>query len=91
LEQHTIQENKDLDLPSEKEMLAMYRCDEIIQVAYGKFFSNLMPIKETLETSIVEKMGQAISGLYNECLGLKCAHFPLVPAPLCFFFLFSPD
>lgn len=44
----TIQANKDLDLPTQKEMLAMFRCDEISSEAYASFCEAVLPISEEL-------------------------------------------
>jgi len=46
----TIQANKDLNLPSQKEMLAIYRCDEISANAYKTFEEELVTLKEPLKT-----------------------------------------
>ncbi len=43
--QETIKTNKDLDLPTEKEMLAMFRCEEIMESAYAGFAAKFAPIR----------------------------------------------
>lgn len=35
--QRSIQEEKDLNLPSQKQMLALYRCDEILNAEFELF------------------------------------------------------
>lgn len=39
-----IKSNKDLDLPTERELLAQYRCDEIIQVGESCSADDIVPI-----------------------------------------------
>ncbi|KAL7711599.1 Protein SEY1-like protein [Entamoeba marina] len=41
----TIKSNKDLDLPSQKEMLARYRCDEIIETIYEEYEMEASAVK----------------------------------------------
>jgi hypothetical protein len=54
----TIKANKDLDIPSQKEMLATYRCEELMQNALDQFEAELKPIREKVERGeIVEKYG----------------------------------
>lgn len=65
----TIKENKDLDLPSQKEMLAMYRCDEILNEAYKNFSTKLLPTKKSIEKGeLVENFGKTVSVIFNEAL-----------------------
>jgi hypothetical protein len=35
----TIRTNKDLDLPTEKQMLAMFRCEELQEAAYAAYLN----------------------------------------------------
>eukprot|EP00127_Corallochytrium_limacisporum_P004079 Clim_evm24s157 gene=Clim_evmTU24s157 len=44
----TIMDNKDLDIPSQREMLAMYRCDELAEEAFLEFEQNLTAIKDAI-------------------------------------------
>ncbi|ELP92800.1 protein SEY1, putative [Entamoeba invadens IP1] len=39
-----IKKNKDLDLPSQKEMLARYRCDELITLVLKEFEEDIQPV-----------------------------------------------
>ena len=65
----TITSNKDLDLPTEKEMLAMYRCDEIQETCFRKFSEGFSPIKESLRRgNLVEKLGEKGTELFRDTL-----------------------
>ena len=48
-----IVDEKDLDLPSQTQLLAQYRCDEISKLVFDKFMGEIKHIKPTLETSMV--------------------------------------
>jgi len=48
----TIKSNKDLDLPTQKEMLAKYRCDEIAEAVFSWFMKNLIPHQESIQQGI---------------------------------------
>lgn len=52
----TISEDKDLDLPSQKEMLSVFRCDEILESVYDVFSTMLSPTVGDLSN------GQAVAG-----------------------------
>jgi protein SEY1 len=43
-----IQSNKDINLPSQKEMLAMYRCEEIMNLALKEFLKQVDELKKPL-------------------------------------------
>eukprot|EP01114_Cavostelium_apophysatum_P008070 TRINITY_DN2033_c1_g1_i3.p1 TRINITY_DN2033_c1_g1~~TRINITY_DN2033_c1_g1_i3.p1 ORF type:complete len:609 (-),score=169.39 TRINITY_DN2033_c1_g1_i3:117-1943(-) len=65
----TIKENKDLDLPTQKEMLAMFRCDEILNEAYKNFSTALSPAKKAVERGEqVPSFGNVVTELYNKAL-----------------------
>lgn len=54
----TIKANRDLDIPTQKEMLATYRCEEIMQSALDGFQSEFQPIRERIERGeVVEHYG----------------------------------
>eukprot|EP01099_Mayorella_cantabrigiensis_P004283 TRINITY_DN3211_c0_g2_i6.p1 TRINITY_DN3211_c0_g2~~TRINITY_DN3211_c0_g2_i6.p1 ORF type:complete len:630 (+),score=149.63 TRINITY_DN3211_c0_g2_i6:486-2375(+) len=44
----TIKENKDLDLPSERQMVAVFRCSQIMEAILAKFNEQLKPLRKTL-------------------------------------------
>ena len=46
----TIKKNSDLNLPSQKEMLATYRCDEISATAFNTFSTAIQPIKKKVRS-----------------------------------------
>lgn len=50
----TIRDNKELNLPTQKEMLATFRCDEIIHTLYADTFTpQLAPLKEQATRELV--------------------------------------
>jgi hypothetical protein len=56
-----IMENKDLDLPTQQQLLAQFRCDEIAKIAFEKLVNELKHFKPTLETSqVVPAFGKSI-------------------------------
>eukprot|EP01088_Endostelium_zonatum_P001019 TRINITY_DN11299_c0_g1_i1.p1 TRINITY_DN11299_c0_g1~~TRINITY_DN11299_c0_g1_i1.p1 ORF type:complete len:805 (+),score=234.74 TRINITY_DN11299_c0_g1_i1:47-2416(+) len=44
-----ISESKDLDLPTQKELLAMFRCDEISAQSFNRYLELIKPVKSYLE------------------------------------------
>jgi len=65
----TVKENKDLDIPSQKEMLAMFRCDEISAEAFRKFAATTAAYKQALEKGeLVEAFGKKAAEAYNTAL-----------------------
>ncbi|KAL0077925.1 RHD3/Sey1 [Phycomyces blakesleeanus] len=62
----TILTNKDLDLPTQQELLAQYRCDEISNAAYEVFLQQIAPFR----SPIVEK-GQTIPELGEQLLSIR--------------------
>lgn len=50
--------NKDLDLPTQQELLAQYRCDEIANSAFITFQEKIKEFRQPIESgSIVEDLG----------------------------------
>ncbi len=41
--------NKDLDLPTQQELLAQFRCDEIATLAFGAFAARVKPFRKPIE------------------------------------------
>lgn len=67
--QKTIKLNKDLDLPTQKEMLAMYRCEEILNEVYNSFSKKLSAFKASLEQGqIIEQFGSSATQLVVDTL-----------------------
>lgn len=64
-----IVSNKDLDLPNQQQLLAQYRCDEIIASIYDWLTSQGILQKDTLMT-IEELVNNSLS-LKNSCLGMS--------------------
>ncbi|KAF5375608.1 hypothetical protein D9757_008542 [Collybiopsis confluens] len=53
-----VQSNKDLDLPTQQELLAQFRCDEISAVALAEFNEQARPQKRPIEAGkVVEGLG----------------------------------
>eukprot|EP01112_Ceratiomyxa_fruticulosa_P009265 TRINITY_DN2415_c0_g1_i1.p1 TRINITY_DN2415_c0_g1~~TRINITY_DN2415_c0_g1_i1.p1 ORF type:complete len:795 (+),score=167.01 TRINITY_DN2415_c0_g1_i1:263-2647(+) len=63
-----IKANKDLDLPTQKEMLAMYRCEEIAEHSFKLFLEELIPLKKEVEENIIENFSVKAQTLLNNCL-----------------------
>ena len=53
-----VMTNKDLDLPTQQELLAQFRCDEIAQAAFGAFANSIKEFRKLIEGgSVVESLG----------------------------------
>ncbi|KAF9338358.1 Dynamin-like GTPase that mediates homotypic ER fusion [Linnemannia elongata] len=53
-----IMTNKDLDLPTQQELLAQYRCDEIANTAFAIFQDKIKEFRQPIESgNIVEDLG----------------------------------
>ncbi|KAF9914058.1 Dynamin-like GTPase that mediates homotypic ER fusion, partial [Lobosporangium transversale] len=53
-----IMTNKDLDLPTQQELLAQFRCDEIANVAFSAFVEAIKDFKRPIESGhLVENLG----------------------------------
>ncbi|KAJ8457497.1 hypothetical protein ONZ51_g11495 [Trametes cubensis] len=52
-----VQNNKDLDLPTQQELLAQFRCDEIASAALTEFNEQAKPQKRPIE-SVVDGLGK---------------------------------
>eukprot|EP01133_Synstelium_polycarpum_P007405 gene7405-8657_t len=65
----TIKSNRDLDLPSQKEMLALFRCDEFVEASYNTFADDVKPVRERIEKGrIAEGFGETGRKLLAACL-----------------------
>ncbi|OSD06948.1 root hair defective 3 GTP-binding protein [Trametes coccinea BRFM310] len=54
-----VQNNKDLDLPTQQELLAQFRCDEISAAALAEFNEQAKPQKRPIESGkVVEGLGK---------------------------------
>ncbi|XP_076946141.1 protein ROOT HAIR DEFECTIVE 3-like [Bidens hawaiensis] len=65
-----IKENKDLDLPAHKVMVATVRCEEIANEKYSFFVSNedWLELEEAVQNHLVPGFGRKLSSLLNSCL-----------------------
>lgn len=65
-----IKQNKDLDLPSQKVMLATYRCEEFAAEAYKGFLEEIAPIASQLEKSqlVVDSFGEKVAAIRDKWL-----------------------
>lgn len=80
-----VQTNKDLDLPTQQELLAQFRCDEISSVALAEFGEQAKSQKRPVEGGkVVEGLGGMMrawrTDALSECI---CARTASAPANLC--------
>eukprot|EP01097_Dermamoeba_algensis_P004264 TRINITY_DN2817_c0_g1_i1.p1 TRINITY_DN2817_c0_g1~~TRINITY_DN2817_c0_g1_i1.p1 ORF type:complete len:493 (-),score=129.63 TRINITY_DN2817_c0_g1_i1:582-2060(-) len=65
----TIKDNKELDIPSQKEMLAIYRCDEISDTTFQAFLKDFATLQNemnhTPENSLVEGFAEKANTMIN--------------------------
>ncbi|XP_047961737.1 protein ROOT HAIR DEFECTIVE 3 homolog 1-like [Salvia hispanica] len=65
-----IKENKDLDLPAHKVMVATVRCDEISNEKFSSFSENAewRELEETVQTEPVRGFGKKLTSIMDACL-----------------------
>ncbi|KAI3759756.1 hypothetical protein L6452_07796 [Arctium lappa] len=65
-----IKENKDLDLPAHKVMVATVRCEEIANEKYSFFVANedWLELEEAVQSQLVPGFGRKLSSLLSNCL-----------------------
>jgi len=64
-----VQSNKDLDLPTQQELLAQFRCDEISKVALSDFNEQAKSQKKPIESGrIVQGLGGMMRAWHTEAL-----------------------
>jgi hypothetical protein len=51
-------------------MLAMFRCDEILETILRNFNSSVAPFKSLLEKEPVENFGKKVTEIYTTALGI---------------------
>ncbi|KAF9438590.1 Dynamin-like GTPase that mediates homotypic ER fusion [Entomortierella beljakovae] len=57
-----IMTNKDLDLPTQQELLAQFRCDEIASVVFATFQEKIKEFKQPIEAgNVIEGLGPKLS------------------------------
>ncbi|CAG8573267.1 11713_t:CDS:10 [Ambispora gerdemannii] len=61
-----IMSNKDLDLPTQQELLAQYRCDEIATVAFDAFMQKIKGYRQPIEAGkVLEDLGPQMEEIRN--------------------------
>ncbi|KAL2516350.1 Protein ROOT HAIR DEFECTIVE 3 [Forsythia ovata] len=65
-----IKENKDLDLPAHKVMVATVRCEEIANEKFSSFIANeeWRQLEETVQSRPVPSFGRKLSSILDVCL-----------------------
>ncbi|KAL2462644.1 Protein ROOT HAIR DEFECTIVE 3 [Forsythia ovata] len=65
-----IKENKDLDLPAHKVMVATVRCEEIANEKFSSFIANeeWRQLEETVQSQPVPGFGRKLSSILDACL-----------------------
>lgn len=78
----TIRENKDLNLPSQKEMLSTYRCEEFMEEVLRKHFPGIATLHESVSKTYNEDYGRDANALMLDAISdydeLSKAYFPSV-------------
>ncbi|KAG0199379.1 Dynamin-like GTPase that mediates homotypic ER fusion [Mortierella sp. GBA30] len=65
-----IMTNKDLDLPTQQELLAQYRCDEIANSAFAVFQEKIKEFRQPIESGgIVEDLGPKMKDIRGVAMG----------------------
>ena len=60
-EQDQVVHNKDLDLPTQQELLAQFRCDEIASVSYSEFDRLIAQFLQPVASgTLVKALGQGM-------------------------------
>lgn len=68
--QEQVQTNKDLDLPTQQELLAQFRCDEISAGALAEFNEQAKPQRRPIEAGkVVENLGSMMRSWRTGALG----------------------
>ncbi|KAI8059377.1 RHD3/Sey1 [Gilbertella persicaria] len=62
--------NKDLDLPTQQELLAQYRCDEISNAAFDIFSKHLAPLRQPIleKAQIIDNLGKQMLDIRQEAV-----------------------
>ncbi|OAV91610.1 hypothetical protein PTTG_09397 [Puccinia triticina 1-1 BBBD Race 1] len=61
--------NKDLDLPTQQELLAQFRCDEIAATSFEQFTTLIQPLKIKMESGkLVEELGTKMLEARKTCM-----------------------
>lgn len=65
-----IKSSKDLDLPTQKEMLATFRCDELVAQALQTMTAALIPVKEAAKQGPQPALGSPLGAAASTALNL---------------------
>jgi len=64
-----VKDNRDLDLPTQKEMLALFRCGEISDEVYNEFVERIRPLGQQLKNNEhPETFGADLSAIVADCM-----------------------
>ncbi|POW08582.1 hypothetical protein PSHT_09496 [Puccinia striiformis] len=64
--------NKDLDLPTQQELLAQFRCDEIAATSFDQFTILIQPLKTKMESGkLVDELGAKMLEARQTCLEIE--------------------
>jgi len=73
-----VQSNKDLDLPTQQELLAQFRCDEISAQALADFNEQSKSQRKPVESGrVVEGLGEMMRGWWTTTLS-KFHFYPIL-------------
>ena len=69
--QEQVQTNKDLDLPTQQELLAQFRCDEIAQGALLEFNEQAKSQKRPIEVGkVIDGLGGMMRAWRKQAVGM---------------------
>jgi protein SEY1 len=67
--QEQVQSNKDLDLPTQQELLAQFRCDEISSSALAEFNDQSKSQKRPIEVGkVIDGLGEMMRNWRSQAL-----------------------
>jgi protein SEY1 len=70
-----VQTNKDLDLPTQQELLAQFRCDEISTVALAEFNEQAKSQRRPIEAGrVVDGLGELMRNWRTDALSERLPH-----------------
>ena len=64
----TIINEKDLNIPSQKEMLAIYRCNAVKEESYAIIKADLINLNDKSHKQKISKFKDTVLGIYQKCL-----------------------
>jgi hypothetical protein len=67
-----VMTNKDLDLPTQQELLAQYRCDEIANAAFAIFQEKIKEFRQPVESgNIVDDLGPKMKEIRGTAISMS--------------------